>query len=109
VGNWDGLNGDIPARDLQESQCVWHGGVEVDGMDVLAVRAVAQAAVARARAGEGPTLIEALTHRFRGTLWLIQTKCAPKLEKNFGLPVTRLKFAAYLRAKSGRSGKNSSD
>ncbi|MEN9216024.1 MAG: thiamine pyrophosphate-dependent enzyme, partial [Gloeomargarita sp. HHBFW_bins_162] len=41
-------------------------GVEVDGMDVLAVREVAQAAVARARAGEGPTLIEALTYRFRG-------------------------------------------
>jgi pyruvate dehydrogenase E1 component alpha subunit len=41
-------------------------GVEVDGMDVLAVRSVAQEAVARARAGEGPTLIEALTYRFRG-------------------------------------------
>ncbi len=41
-------------------------GVEVDGMDVLAVRAVAKEAVARARAGEGPTLIEALTYRFRG-------------------------------------------
>lgn len=41
-------------------------GVEVDGMDVLAVRAAAQEAVARARAGEGPTLIEALTYRFRG-------------------------------------------
>lgn len=41
-------------------------GVEVDGMDVLAVREVAQAAIARARAGEGPTLIEALTYRFRG-------------------------------------------
>ncbi|MEM9904874.1 MAG: pyruvate dehydrogenase (acetyl-transferring) E1 component subunit alpha [Cyanobacteria bacterium P01_D01_bin.44] len=41
-------------------------GYEVDGMDVLAVRDVAQAAVARARAGEGPTLIECLTYRFRG-------------------------------------------
>jgi pyruvate dehydrogenase E1 component alpha subunit len=41
-------------------------GVEVDGMDVLAVRQAAQEAVARARAGEGPTLIEALTYRFRG-------------------------------------------
>ncbi len=41
-------------------------GVEVDGMDVVAVRTVAQEAVARARAGEGPTLIEALTYRFRG-------------------------------------------
>lgn len=41
-------------------------GVEVDGMDVLAVHEVAQTAIARARAGEGPTLIEALTYRFRG-------------------------------------------
>ena len=41
-------------------------GVEVDGMDVLAVREVAQKAIIRARSGEGPTLIEALTYRFRG-------------------------------------------
>nr|YP_010330238.1 pyruvate dehydrogenase E1 component alpha subunit [Porphyridium aerugineum]UNJ17954.1 pyruvate dehydrogenase E1 component alpha subunit [Porphyridium aerugineum] len=41
-------------------------GIAVDGMDVLAVRKVTQEAVARARKGEGPTLIEALTYRFRG-------------------------------------------
>jgi pyruvate dehydrogenase E1 component alpha subunit len=41
-------------------------GYEVDGMDVLAVRTIAKEAVARARAGEGPTLIECLTYRFRG-------------------------------------------
>nr|AYR06464.1 pyruvate dehydrogenase E1 component alpha subunit [Rhodogorgon sp.] len=41
-------------------------GVEVDGMDVLAVRQVAKCAIDRARSGEGPTLIEALTYRFRG-------------------------------------------
>jgi pyruvate dehydrogenase E1 component alpha subunit len=38
----------------------------VDGMDVLAVRDVATAAAERARAGEGPTLIESVTYRFRG-------------------------------------------
>ncbi len=38
-------------------------GVLVDGNDVLAVRAVADTAVTQARAGEGPTLIEALTYR----------------------------------------------
>ena len=38
-------------------------GVEVDGNDVLAVYAAAVEAVARARAGEGPTLIEAITYR----------------------------------------------
>ena len=38
-------------------------GVTVDGNDVLAVRAATQAAVTRARGGEGPTLIECLTYR----------------------------------------------
>lgn len=41
-------------------------GVIVDGNDVLAVYAIAQDAVARARAGGGPTLIEAKTYRWEG-------------------------------------------
>jgi TPP-dependent pyruvate/acetoin dehydrogenase alpha subunit len=39
-------------------------GVTVDGQDVDAVHEVTQAAVDRARAGKGPTLIEAKTYRF---------------------------------------------
>jgi pyruvate dehydrogenase E1 component alpha subunit len=35
----------------------------VDGNDVLAVYAVTRAAVERCRAGEGPTLVEAMTYR----------------------------------------------
>jgi 2-oxoisovalerate dehydrogenase E1 component alpha subunit len=38
-------------------------GIEVDGNDVLACFVAARDAVARARAGEGPTLIEAKVHR----------------------------------------------
>jgi pyruvate dehydrogenase E1 component alpha subunit len=38
-------------------------GVRVDGNDVLAVHAVVSEAAARARAGGGPTLIEAVTYR----------------------------------------------
>jgi 2-oxoisovalerate dehydrogenase E1 component alpha subunit len=38
-------------------------GIRVDGNDVLACYAVMAAAAARARAGGGPTLIEALTYR----------------------------------------------
>jgi 2-oxoisovalerate dehydrogenase E1 component alpha subunit len=38
-------------------------GHEVDGNDVLAVYEVAKEAFERARAGEGPTLIEARTYR----------------------------------------------
>ena len=41
-------------------------GVTVDGMDVLAVRAECKKAVARARSGGGPTLIEAKTYRYLG-------------------------------------------
>lgn len=38
-------------------------GIRVDGNDVLAVRAVTEWAMDRARRGEGPTLIEAYTYR----------------------------------------------
>ncbi|XP_058085148.1 pyruvate dehydrogenase E1 component subunit alpha-3, chloroplastic-like [Magnolia sinica] len=41
-------------------------GVHVDGMDVLKVREVAKEAIGRARRGEGPTLVECETYRFRG-------------------------------------------
>lgn len=39
-------------------------GIQVDGMDVLAVYAATQEAVDRARDGDGPTLIESLTFRY---------------------------------------------
>jgi len=40
-------------------------GVVVDGQDVVAVYETVKSAVDRARAGEGPTLIEARTYRYR--------------------------------------------
>ncbi|MEM1404880.1 MAG: thiamine pyrophosphate-dependent dehydrogenase E1 component subunit alpha [Pseudomonadota bacterium] len=43
-------------------------GVRVDGNDPAAMWSAAKDAVARARAGEGPTLIEAMTFRFMGHL-----------------------------------------
>lgn len=72
-------------------------GVEVDGMDVLAVHSVAQEAVARARAGEGPTLIEALTYRFRGHSLADPDELRSKDEKEFWFsrdPIKKL--GAYL-------------
>ena len=57
-------------------------GVEVDGMDVLAVHAAAEEAIARARAGEGPTLIEALTYRFRGHSLADPDELRPSEEKD---------------------------
>lgn len=53
-------------------------GVRVDGNDVLAVQAAAADAVARARAGEGPTLIECRTSR-----WL--EHCGPGDDVALGL------------------------
>ena len=41
-------------------------GVGVDGNDVAAVYDVVHAAVERARAGEGPTLVESVTYRWKG-------------------------------------------
>ena len=41
-------------------------GVVVDGMDVLAVREAVSQAVARARKGEGPSLVECKTYRWYG-------------------------------------------
>jgi pyruvate dehydrogenase E1 component alpha subunit len=45
-----------------------HGmpGIIVDGQDILAVHAAVSGALERARGGEGPTLIEMKTYRFRG-------------------------------------------
>jgi pyruvate dehydrogenase E1 component alpha subunit len=72
-------------------------GVEVDGMDVLAVRAVAQEAIARARVGEGPTLIECLTYRFRGHSLADPDELRSKTEKESWLARDPIKkFAAYL-------------
>jgi acetoin:2,6-dichlorophenolindophenol oxidoreductase subunit alpha len=41
-------------------------GVTIDGNDVLVVRKTVMDAAARARRGEGPTLIEAMTYRHKG-------------------------------------------
>jgi pyruvate dehydrogenase E1 component alpha subunit len=72
-------------------------GVEVDGMDILAVRQVAQEAVARARAGEGPTVIEALTYRFRGHSLADPDEMRSQAEKEYWFardPIKKL--ATYL-------------
>ena len=72
-------------------------GYEVDGMDVLAVNTLAKEAVARARAGEGPTLIEALTYRFRGHSLADPDELRDPAEKEFWSKRDPIKkFASYL-------------
>lgn len=44
-------------------------GLHVDGNDPISMYAAAREAVERARAGEGPTLIEAMTFRFNGHMF----------------------------------------
>src|SRR3546814_2028390 len=41
-------------------------GMQVDGMDVLAVRGSAEVALEWVRAGKGPILLELKTYRYRG-------------------------------------------
>jgi pyruvate dehydrogenase E1 component alpha subunit len=41
-------------------------GMQVDGMDVRAVKAAGEMAVAHAREGKGPYILEMLTYRYRG-------------------------------------------
>ena len=55
-----------PVHDLApRAESFGMAGATVDGNDVLAVHEVAGEAVARARGGDGPTLVEAKTYRHR--------------------------------------------
>jgi pyruvate dehydrogenase E1 component alpha subunit len=56
-------------------------GVRVDGNDPLAMHEAARAAIERARAGDGPTLIEAMTFRFYGHVFGDQDPYMDKEEK----------------------------
>jgi acetoin:2,6-dichlorophenolindophenol oxidoreductase subunit alpha len=66
-GEYSPLRDTTAVEDLAD-RAKAHGmpGVIVDGQDAQAVRDAAAAAIDRARAGGGPTLIEAKTYRYRG-------------------------------------------
>lgn len=55
------------SRDLSKNGAPWNiPGMQVDGMDVAAVKAAGAEAVAHCRAGSGPFLLEMKTYRYRG-------------------------------------------
>src|ERR1700684_2578283 len=55
------------SHDLSKNGAPWSiAGMQVDGMDVLAVKDAAETAVAACRAGKGPYLLEVKTYRDRG-------------------------------------------
>ncbi|WP_428485468.1 pyruvate dehydrogenase (acetyl-transferring) E1 component subunit alpha [Rhodopila sp.] len=55
------------SHDLSKNGAPWNiPGTQVDGMDVLAVKAAAEQAVASCRTGNGPYLLEVKTYRYRG-------------------------------------------
>jgi pyruvate dehydrogenase E1 component alpha subunit len=55
------------SHDLSKNGAPWGiASQQVDGMDVEAVKAAADAAVAHCRAGKGPYLLEVKTYRYRG-------------------------------------------
>jgi TPP-dependent pyruvate/acetoin dehydrogenase alpha subunit len=72
-------------------------GVSVDGNDPLAMYAAAQTAIDRARAGQGPTLLEARTFRFMGHVYGDDSHYIPKEEMAAAVAADPVpKFRAWL-------------
>jgi pyruvate dehydrogenase E1 component alpha subunit len=73
-------------------------GVQVDGNDILAVYKVTKEAVERARAGEGPTLIECVTMRMgaHSTSDDPSRYCPPEQLKEWAAKDPLKRFEAYL-------------
>jgi 2-oxoisovalerate dehydrogenase E1 component len=64
---YTGLDESTLIRDFSKrAEAYGMPGVRVDGTDPVAVRDAARAAIERARAGGGPTLLEAVCHRLQG-------------------------------------------
>lgn len=73
-------------------------GRRVDGNDLLAVRAAMEEAVARARTGEGPSLIECLTYRVAGHFYSdTEDYRDPGLVASWRAKDPVVRIAAYLR------------
>jgi pyruvate dehydrogenase E1 component alpha subunit len=102
-GEYSPLGLTTPIEDLSTRASAYGmPGVRVDGNDLLAVREVVAEAVDRARAGRGPTFVEALTYRHRGHSRSDPAKYRPKAEVDQWLardPIPR--FEALLKQRYG--------
>ncbi|MBN8911124.1 MAG: pyruvate dehydrogenase (acetyl-transferring) E1 component subunit alpha [Rhizobiales bacterium] len=58
--------GSVPSALSESGRPFAIPGEQVDGIDVRRVRAAARRAIERARRGDGPTVLEMLTYRYRG-------------------------------------------
>ena len=66
-GEYSPMENTTPVANIAERACSYNmPGVVVDGQDAEAVYETVQSAADRARRGEGPTLIELKTYRYRG-------------------------------------------
>jgi acetoin:2,6-dichlorophenolindophenol oxidoreductase subunit alpha len=66
-GEYSPLHTTTAVENIADRACAYNiPGVIVDGQDVETVYASTREAVARARKGEGPTLLEIKTYRYRG-------------------------------------------
>jgi hypothetical protein len=83
----------VPLRDLAErGRAYGITSVTVDGNDVVAVYRTAKEAVEQCRAGNGPVLIEAKTHRMRGHAQHDPAEYVPKKMREYWEardPITR--------------------
>ena len=74
-------------------------GIFVDGTDVLKVYAAAHEAIERARTGDGPTLIEALTLRVHGHSAADNAEYVPRATRDeWKRKDPLVRFETYLRA-----------
>jgi pyruvate dehydrogenase E1 component alpha subunit len=79
-------------------------GEQVDGMDVMAVKAAGEKAVTHAKAGKGPYILEMMTYRYRGHSMSDPAKYRSKEEvdkmRNENDPITRVRDLLLAQGKT---------
>jgi pyruvate dehydrogenase E1 component alpha subunit len=75
-GEYSRINLTTPVEDIAVRASSYHmPGIIVDGQDVDKVAGAMAGAVERARRGEGLSLVEMKTYRYRNNLWRAEVNC----------------------------------